>query len=673
MPYEPQRGTTTSKDRKRLIIITCSILGLFSLLILQFFRLQIVQGEKWAKIARSQHQIMITEPFKRGIFYSNNTLKPSHPTPAQPLVHDIPYFHLYVDALSIPQKFREEVSKNVTLKLDLGKKEYDEMMVQLLKKSHSRKLALWLDKGSQEKVLSWWNGFARKNKIATNALYFVQDYKRSSPYGKLLGSVLHTLRDSHDASSQESIPTGGLELFFNKVLQGKQGKRLLLRSPQHPMDSGKVVSYPENGADVYLTINHHLQAIAEEEIQKAVIAANAKGGWAILMDPYSGEILAMAQYPSFDPSHYQDYFNNPKLLDDTKVKGITDPYEPGSIMKPISMAISLMANKELIKNHKKPVFSPEEKLACSDGRFPGRSKPIKDVHPHGYLNMYMGLQKSSNIYVARIIQRVVDALGPEWYRAQLETFGFGQKTHMELPGESAGLLPALGKKHPNGALEWSTPTPYSLAMGYNLLATSAQMLRAYGIIANGGFEVKPTLVRKISRKKQGGKEEVLLDNFRQHSLSAPKRLIDEDVIRTTKKAMKFTTKPGGSASRADILGYTEAGKTGTSEKIVKGQYCKDTHISTFVGFAPVEKPRFVLLIAIDEPEKKYIPGRGKNQMGGICAAPVFREIGTKVLQYLGVKPDDPFGYPTGDPRRNEEKADYARELKELKSLYQAWN
>ena len=137
--------------------------------------------------------------------------------------------------------------------------------------------------------------------------------------------------------------------------------------------------------------------------------------------------------------------------------------------------------------------------------------------------------------------------------------------------------------------------------------------------------------------------------------------------------MKYITKPGGTAPKADIWGYTEAGKTATSEKIVDGTYSKRDHISTFIGFAPLSNPRFVLMIAIDEPEFKFIPGMGKNQHGGNCAAPAFREIGLRTLQYLGVEPDDPYGYPAGDPRRDADKADWMKEIKALKELYSQWN
>ena len=299
---------------------------------------------------------------------------------------------------------------------------------------------------------------------------------------------MHTVREDKDPATHQAIPTGGLELIFDRMLQGKEGKRLILRSPRHPLETGKILAEPEDGADVYLTINHYLQAIAEEEISKAVKNSNAKGGWAVLMDPKTGEIWALAQYPWFEPGEYRQYFNDPKLAEHTKVKALTDPFEPGSTMKPISMAIALKANLELQKKGKKPLFSPSEKISTASGSFPGRKKPIHDTKPHKYLNMYLGMQKSSNIYVSRLIQRVVDNLGEKWYRDTLHNvFGFGLKTGIELPSESPGVLPMPGKMHPNGTMEWSTPTPFSLAFGHNILTNSVQMLRSYAIFANGGL------------------------------------------------------------------------------------------------------------------------------------------------------------------------------------------
>lgn len=385
-----------------------------------------------------------------------------------------------------------------------------------------------------------------------------------------------------------------------------------------------------------------------------------------MMDTYTGEIMASAKVPTFNPMNYSDYYNNPSLQEWTKVKAVSDCFEPGSIFKPITVAIAMKANAELQKMGKKPLFSPDEKIATSNGWFPGRSTPIKDGRVHHYLNMNLALQKSSNIYMGKLAERIVHTMGDLWYRKALcDLFGFGQKTHIELPSESFGLVPMPGKMHPNGKLEWSLPTPYSLAMGHNILVNSIQMTYAYALIANGGYRVKPHLVRKIVRDGKAV--------FDQTHLGLGEQILDSSFCLQIVNAMKYVTKEGGICKRADIMGYTEAGKSGTAEKVIQGVYSKDHHISSFLGFAPARNPRFVLLVSIDDPEKKFIPGVGKQQLGGVCAAPVFREIASKALQYLGVDPDDPYGYPPGDPRRNAEKADWSQEVQDLKKIYQHWN
>ncbi len=648
----------STQDYKRLSFVAFSALFLFSLLIIQFYRMQIVEGDKWKKVAARQHHLVVKEPFKRGLFYSNTALKKGHPEEAKAFVIDVPKFHLFADPKAIPEAYRDHVAESIGKLLHLSTQEALKVRAQFEKKSRSRKLVLWLSPELQEKILAWWSPFALSKKIPRNALFFVKDYKRSYPYGKLLGQVLHTIREEKETSTQQSIPTGGLEQTLNSFLKGKEGRREILRSPRHPLDVGEVTVLPENGCDVYLTINHTLQAIAEEEIEKAVKEAGAKGGWAILMDPKTGDILALAQYPFFEPASYRSYFNNEKQKENTQVKAIVDPFEPGSTMKPITLAIGLKANEERKKEGRPPLFAPEDKVATHATHFPGRgSKLLKDTHTHAFLNMYLGLQKSSNVYMAKVIEKVTGALGDAWYRRELnETFGFGLKTGIELPGESGGLLPRPGKKHPNGTLEWSKATPFSLAMGHNVLANSLQMVRAYAIFANGGYLVQPTLIRKIVRKGLDGKEEVILQRKKE-----PKKVLELPIVQEVLKAMRYTTKPGGTATKADIPGYTEAGKTGTSEKVVGGVYSKKNHISTFIGIAPLNDPQIVLSVVIDEPEYKYIPGKGKNQMGGTCCAPFFREIGLRSLQYLGIPPD------------SKDKEDWMEETKALKEIYTRWN
>lgn len=627
---------------------------------MNYFKIQILDGEKWTKQAVAQHEFTLYEPFKRGAFYANPSITNSHPEICQPLVFDVTKFHLYVDPISIPENLRDEVAetlqKYATIKVE-----------ELSKHSHSRRLASWLDQEQKDEILGWWFPFASKNRIARNSLFFVTDYKRSYPYGHMLGQVLHTIREFKEETTSAGVPTGGLEAYFNGVLNGKLGERKQLRSPLNQLETDNVIIPPQDGADVYLTVNPFIQVIAEEELEKGVMAAEAKGGWAVMLNPHTGEILALAQYPFFDTSHYQDFFNDPEKVMETKVKAATDPFEPGSIMKPITLSIALKANEELLREGKKIIFYPDEKVDTTRCIFPGRAHhPLVDVNRHKALNMYMAIQKSSNVYMAQIIERVINTMGDDWYRnALIQTFGFETKTEIQIPAETCGAVPKRGRIHPNGHPEWSLSTPYSLAMGYNILATSLQMLRAYAVFANGGYLVKPTLVKRVIKN-----EEIIFDNSLEMN---KKRVLDSKIVAEVVNAMKFTTKPGGTGYLATIDGYTEAGKTGTAEKIVDGVYSKQHYISSFIGFTPVSSPCFVLAITIDEPTPTRLADGSKAYTGGKCAAPVFAAIAKRTLEYLGVPPDDPYGYKPPDKRFDPEKADWIKEMRELKFLYEQWN
>jgi len=653
--------------KKRVLILALGLFFLFSLLIAHYFKIQILEGDKWSEIALAQHECLLKEPFRRGSFYSNTSVKRSHNEEPRLLVHDVTKFHLFADPLAIPQEKKKQIVHHIAKMLGVPPEQID---AELSKKSHSRKLVSWLSRPQREQLSAWWYPYAKKEKLASNALFFVTDYQRSYPFGKLLGQVLHTIRDLKEEETGRALPTGGLEAYFNLYLNGKEGKRILLRSPLNRLETDRVIDLPEDGADIYLTINHCIQAIVEEELEKGVLAAKAKGGWAVLMEAKTGEILALGQYPFFCPSDYRTYFNDPEKIELTKAKAITDAFEVGSIMKPITMGICLKANEELAKKGEPPLFTPSEKIDVRRSIFPGRGggKPLYDLQRHTAMNMYMALQKSSNVYMAQVIDRVINRMGAAWYREQLvDCFGFGAKSGIELPAEAPGLVPRIGKVHPNGSLEWSLGTPYSLSFGYNILATSLQMLRAIAIFPNGGYLVEPTLVKRVVKNGQ-----VLFDG----SQKPKKRVLSEDSAYEVMKGMKFSTKPGGTGTRAELPGYTEGGKTGTAEKIVGGVYSKQKYISSFVGFVPavrsVQNP-LVLIVTIDEPAPIFLTGGVKNYQGGYCAAPVFREIMRRTLDYLGIPPDDPFGYPAKDPRSDPTKADWMVEVEALKAQYSAWN
>lgn len=665
--------TQKSRSLKRLVHVACFVFLLFCSLIVQFYRVQITQGEKWVRFAQNQHQYVVIEPFIRGSFFSNTSVKKGHPEEPQPFVMDVSKFHLFIDPDSIPKNLKSVIHDQFAKYFCWNQKQKAKLKKDFFRKSRSRKIVEWLDPEQRDEIRSWWLKFAKKYKIPRNAIYFVQDYKRSYPYGSLLGQVLHTVQDLKDPKTSQNLPTGGLELKFHDYLKGRQGKRLILRSPKHHLDAGKVIEEAQNGADVYLTINHYLQAIAEDELEKGVKAAQGRGGWCIMMDPYTGEVLALAQYPRFDPRDYRKYYNNPELLEHTRAKAITDSFEPGSIFKPLMMTICLRGNLELEQMGAGRLFDPEEKVPCSNGCLPGRkAKPIIDGRVHKYLNMDMAIQKSSNIYVSLMAKRVSDILGDQWLRnALIQMYGFGKKTFIEIPGEHPGIVPTPGKMHPNGRPEWSTPTPYAIACGHNILVTQVQMAQAYCAIANGGKKIKPTICKQIVRKSPNGEKEVLYD-MRDHQPKPKQILLPEDVCRI-RRSMKYVTRFGGTSRRGHIPGYTQIGKSGTSEKIIDGKYSQKKYISSFAGIVPADNPRFVLIVSIDEPVKKYIPNVGMNHLGGVCASPVFKNLAKQALQYLGVEPDDPHGFSVTDPRYNPEKADWVAENSELKKLYEEWN
>lgn len=648
---------TTESDNRRLLIITLGLLTLLGTLVIKFFAIQIIEGDFWQKKAIAQHYVVIEEPFKRGKFIASTAPRP-HLTQSKPLVLDLQQYQLFADPQVIPEKYKELIA----LKLNelVAERSLNYFHAQLNYPSRSRRLAIGFSPEDRANLEKWWFPFAKQNKIPRNALYFTPDWTRRYPCGSLLGQVLHTIQSLKDEKTKQAIPTGGLELTMNKFLKGTPGKRRLMRSPRHSFESADLIQPAKNGADVELTIDPYLQAIAEEELERGIKRARAKGGWSVMMNPRTGEILALAQYPFFSPENYVSYFTDPQLIENTRLRAAGDAHEMGSVMKAITLSLALLANKELVESGKKPVFTIDEKVATADSRFPGRTKPLTDTSLHHFLNFKMAIQKSSNIYPARILDRVLKELGNNWYREKLQTnFGFGLNSGIEYPGENPGVVPTPGKKHPNGKLEWSVATPYSLAMGHNIQVNSFQFIRAFAVFANGGHLIRPTLIKTI-----GGKP---------LPREAPRQVLPKDIVDQIVDAMKYVTQPGGSGLKANVWGYTEAGKSSTAKKLINGTYSETKYVSSFCGMAPVDNPAFVLLITLDEPHYGFIPGYGRNHMGGNCSAQIFRQMARRSLEYLGVPQDDPYGFPPGDPRRDTTKMVWHKETLLLQEIYQKWN
>jgi len=655
--------------KRRLWIVRsalCLTIFLFCCLAAQFFKTQVIEHERWAFRAKRQHYFVVKEAFRRGTFYGNTSVQPGYEGKRVPFAIDVPLYHLYADPKAIPVEVRGEIQEQVIRSFSPSLRETKRLGGELARRSRSRRLVSWIPEQQRALFLSWWRPFAKGHKIASNALYFVLDFRRLHPMGHLLGQVLHTIQERRDEVTGKASPTGGLELSMDGFLEGSVGFRRLMRSPYNSLETGEVLRQPVHGADVELTINPVLQAIAESELEKGVKQFKAKGGMAILAEPKTGQILAMAQYPFFIPDKYPDYFNDEALSERSKITAITDAREPGSPMKALTVALALKANREQEEKGLPALFSPIEKIPTSSGAFPGRSKPLKDVTCHRFLNLYMAMQKSSNIYMAILAHRMVKTMGEKWYREKLvKTFGLSTKTGVELVGESLGVLPVPGVFNSG----WSKAAPYSLAIGYNLQTSALQMVRAYCVLANGGVLPDLTLVRKVISDERG----TLVDNTEPEREKEFPRVLERDDVKKLLQALRFVTKKGGTSSKADVFGYTEIGKSGTAMKLVNGKYSENAHFASFIGFAPAEKPTFVLYVALEEPWVGHITGRGFNHRGGTCAAPIFREIARRTLEFLGVREDDPYGYPSHDPRSDLTKADWYEEVEKLNMLYKKWN
>lgn len=650
----------------RLAFILGGLLILFGFLVFQFFRLQIVEGKKWASVAKTQHQKSVKTPYKRGKILGTSwrpyvDKQEKHPL----LVFDVLAYHLLADTSRIPLACHSEMAASLD-KIFNGESLKPFLMVNLAKRSKGRTLKKWVSEGQKKQVQQWWRYFASRHGLPRNALFFKQDYRRSYPFGSLLGSVLSAVRDDRDPKTQKQFPVGGIELAFDAYLQGSPGEKRQLKSLNNPLLVTEVVAQAKDGHDIVLNIDPYIQAICEEEIEKNCIQTGAKKGSCIIMDPNTGAVLALAQYPFFDPANYKTYYNTGQM-ELARLTSVSDPLEPGSTFKPITMAITLLANQALEKAGKPPLFDPNKMCKIGDGLFRGRRhKPLKDVSSHAYLNMFHAIEKSSNIYIAQLIERMVELLGDGWYKEQIETvFGFGHKTGIDFPSESSGFVPALDGFYASGAKQWSLATPYSLGFGYNLNVNALQMLKAWSILINGGYPVTPHLVSYVKKEE----EAVAL-----HSPDKGERVLPQAICDDIKKALFFVCQsPRGTGRRSKVAGYSMGGKTSTTEKLIGGQYAKGHNIATMMGFTPYEKPRLLIYLSFDDPSHTYRPGIGRLHFGGLCAAPPFKRIFKRVADYLGLPPDDPGSFSPLDKRYEPVSPLLEQEMQELTKLYSKWN
>ncbi len=424
--------------------------------------------------------------------------------------------------------------------------------------------------------------------------------RRYYPQGQMAGQLLGFVgRDSEGLE--------GLELRYNDYIRGEPGSSVTERDAlgRRVLVQGVTGVQIPPGGDIHLTLDTSIQHLTEKELEATITKYRAKAGVAIVMDPGTGEVLALANYPSFNPNNFSQQSSQQK-----RNRAVTDTYEPGSTFKTVLAAAVLEEGVV----HKNDLFF------CENGKYAYAGRIIHDTHPHGWLPFYKILQVSSNIGFTK----VADKLKKERFFKYIEKFGFGRPTGVDMPGEVAGLL------RPPPA--WSAIDLATHAFGQGISATPIQMVTAYAAIANGGFLMRPYVVRRVVSPKG----EILLEN-QPHVV---RRVISEKTARGLAAMLKGVTNEGGTGVMASVEGFEVAGKTGTAQKadLVHGGYAARRHVASFIGFVPADEPRLVLMVLVDEPEL--------NVYGGVVAAPAFRNIARGALRHFAVAPDKADVIPT---------------------------
>lgn len=377
----------------------------------------------------------------------------------------------------------------------------------------------------------------------------------------------------------------GLELQFDEILRGKDGRRLLHKDRRNRVKfmPGNEERPPEHGESLVLTIDLIMQSILEEELAKGVERAEPNWAAAVALDPNTGAILAMANWPTFDPNRAGAY-----PMANRRNHVITDKIEPGSVIKVVPAAAAI--ERELI--------AMTDSIDTGNGRLQQGRYTIADTHPNGVLTFADVIKVSSNVGTALVAEKMSEGLMYQYARQ----FGFNQKTGIELPGEANTQLKRTDR--------WSATDQSAMSRGYALEATPLQIALAYAALANGGVLMKPYLVQE--RRDTAGR------TTWQAEPDSVRRVFDRATADTLMRAFESVVSDEGTAGQAMVDGLRIAGKTGTARKAGPGGYIPGAYRATFVGFWPVENPQVVIAIVMDEPEL--------SMYGGVVAAPVFRNV-----------------------------------------------
>ncbi|HEY7499952.1 MAG TPA: penicillin-binding protein, partial [Vicinamibacterales bacterium] len=414
----------------------------------------------------------------------------------------------------------------------------------------------------------------------------IKESRRFYPKRELLAHVLGYV-------GVDNVGLGGLESAYDSLIRGRAGRIQILRDARRNALTSHIEREATAGATLELTIDQYLQNIAERELAVGIAENHASGGSVVMMDPNTGEILAMANAPTFNPNVYSRAAEQSR-----RNRAVQDLYEPGSTFKIVTASAALEEN----------VMTPDDSIDTGAGVYRIGSRQIDDMHRYGVLSFTDVIVKSSNVGAVKIGLR----LGPEKLGRYVSRFGFGQTLLPDFRGENPGIVWSPTKLDASALA--------SVSMGYQIGVTPIQMASAVSSVANGGTLYEPRVVRAIIKDGQ----RVAVGH------KALRRTISEHTAAQLTAIMEAVVERG-TAKRARIDGYTIAGKTGTAHKIVDGRYSPTEYNVSFVGFLPSRKPALTIIVLIDSPH-------GNGDTGGVVSAPIFKRIAEASLRHLGIAP-----------------------------------
>jgi len=570
-PVLPTDEGSSKQFDARFIVLKLGFAAFFVVIAGRLTHVQVLESGKYKEKARRQYEQTVVLPAVRGNFYDRNE---------NVLVSNSRLVSLAADPKVVDENANEIAEKFSAV---FGKpRSFYLSKLNSTMSSGSPKRFVWLERRAQPELVKQ----LEPSKLP--GIVQVIEPKRLYHYDHVAGTLV-------GFTDVDNKGISGLEFQYDEYLKGKNGSVVMQRDglgrARPSIDYPRVE--PHDGLNIVLTIDLGYQSIVEEELKKGVERYKADAGLAVMLNPKTGEILALANFPSLNPNDLHSYDVNA-----ARNRVVTDMFEPGSVFK-IATASAAYENK-LVTPEKR--FNAEHgvfKVALSAGKF----RLIKDTHEYDWLTFQEAIELSSNIVMAKASL----SIGPERLYRQARNYGFGILTGVDLPGEVRGRL-----KKPH---EWSGTTLQTLAYGYEVAATPLQIAAAYAAVANNGVLMRPFVVSRV----YDSAGETLVEQRPQ----AIRKVVSRETAELLSAAFEGVVERG-TANDARIAGVRVAGKTGTSRKVINGRYGQGAYTASFVGYFPVEDPQVVCLVMMDNP-------RAVSYYGGLTSGPVFRAISERII------------------------------------------